>query len=126
MPRLPCQLPTQCITHLALVSVIMPALFISCDPSVYITRSSGFKDCNYALNFAFTLSLFPVPPVASRHFSRPPKRCSSHGSEPSIGSEYFTSFAHFLASLSIRDGVIVVYACFVFKRKGWRASNLGN
>ncbi len=115
---------TQCITHLAPVPVIMPALFISCDPSVYIIKSSGFKDCRHALNFVFALFLFPVPPVAFKHFSRLRKRCSSYGSEPSIGSEYSTSFAHFWASLSIRDEAAFVYACFVFKRKGWRASNL--
>lgn len=101
IPRLPCQLPTQCITHPAPVPVTMPALSISYDPSVYITMSSGFKDCSHALNFVLALSLFLVPLLASRHFSRLPKRCLSHGSETSVGSEYSTSSAHFWASLSI-------------------------
>lgn len=126
MPRLLCQLPTQCITYPVSISIIMPALSISYNLFVYITMSSEFKDCNHALNFVFTLSLFPILPITSRHFSCPPKRCFSHSLKLSIGFEYFLSFAHFWSSLFMEDGIAVVYAFFVFKRKRWRVSNLCN
>lgn len=103
----------------------MPALFIFCDLSVYITMCNKFKDCNYILNFVSAFFLFFVPPIVSRHFFYLPKRCLFNSLESSIKFKYSTSSTHFgpvflyktelllyirALFLSVKDDRLLIYA----------------
>ncbi len=117
---IPCflyQLPTQLSTYLAPVHVGSLLWSIACDPSVYTIMLRSFRFLSQVLNLITAFFLLLVPPTATRQLSDPNKRFS-HVSSSCEGSGYSTSLEHFYAIFSRREGLEVVFACFVWIRKG--------